>query len=90
MLGFGPRRLALSLHSFSALFAAAALGLHLLRGTLWVGAIIATVLTLVAAFILRLEYHQTIVESLTVRRLRRTVSRNGRPANRDEAEAPRR
>jgi UDP-GlcNAc:undecaprenyl-phosphate/decaprenyl-phosphate GlcNAc-1-phosphate transferase len=90
MLGFGPRQLALSLYGFSALFALAAIGLHALRGTLWVGAIIAAMLTLVAAFVLRLEYHQTIAESLTVRRIRRTVSRNGRAADRDQTEAPRR
>lgn len=90
LLGLGPRQLALTLYGFSALFALASIGLHLLRGTLWVGVIIVAVITLVAVFVLRLEYHQTIAESLTVRRIRRTVSRNGRSVGHDQAGAPRR
>jgi UDP-GlcNAc:undecaprenyl-phosphate GlcNAc-1-phosphate transferase len=73
MLGFGPRRLALTLYAFSALFAAAALGLHALRGTAWVGVIAAAMAALVLAFVVRLEYHRTVTQSLTVRRLRRMV-----------------
>jgi UDP-GlcNAc:undecaprenyl-phosphate GlcNAc-1-phosphate transferase len=90
MLGFGPRRLALSLYGFSALFAAAGIGLHLLRGTLWVGVIIGGVLALVAAFIWRLQYHNTLVDSLTVRRVRRTLGRGARHIDGDPAGTPRR
>jgi UDP-GlcNAc:undecaprenyl-phosphate GlcNAc-1-phosphate transferase len=75
MLGFGPRRLALSLYAFSALFAAASVALHLLSGTIWTAAIVGAVLALVAAFILRLEYHRTVTESLTVRRIRCKLGR---------------
>jgi UDP-GlcNAc:undecaprenyl-phosphate GlcNAc-1-phosphate transferase len=78
MLGYGPRRLALSLYAFSALFALAAVGLHLLRGTAWVVGIGIGVLSLVGAFIWRLEYHDTMAQSLTVRRVRRTLSRGTR------------
>lgn len=73
MLGFGPRRLALSLYGFSALFAAAAVALHLLQGTAWVGLIGLLVAALVGAFFWRLEYHQTLLMSLTVRRIRRKL-----------------
>lgn len=76
MLGFGPRRLALSLYGYSALFAGAAVGLHVLRGTLWVGVIAAVVLSLVGLFIVRLGYHQTLLTSLTIRRLRGTLNRS--------------
>jgi UDP-GlcNAc:undecaprenyl-phosphate GlcNAc-1-phosphate transferase len=70
MLGFGPKRLALSLYGFSALFAAAAIGLHALRGTLWVGLIAALVVALVVAFMVRLDYHATLYHSAGVRRIR--------------------
>ncbi len=73
MLGYGPRRLALSLYAFSALFAVASLGLYRLRGTGWVGAIVAAVAALVALFVWRLGYHETVIQSLTVRRLRGTL-----------------
>jgi UDP-GlcNAc:undecaprenyl-phosphate/decaprenyl-phosphate GlcNAc-1-phosphate transferase len=80
MLGYGPRRLALALYGFSALFAVAALGLHALRGTVWVVAIVAAVVALVVAFILRLGYHDTVWQSLTVQRVRGTLGRNARLA----------
>lgn len=78
MLGFGPRRLALSIYAFSALFAVAALLLHALRGTVWVAVIAGVLLVLVTSFAWRLAYHQTIFNSLTVRRLRGTIQRNDR------------
>lgn len=80
MLGFGPRRLALSLYAFSALFAGAAIGLHLLRGTGWVVVIAATLLALVAGFIWRLDYHRTILESSAVRHVRTSLAPPGRAA----------
>ena len=73
MLGYGPRRLALSLYAFSALFAGAAVGLHFLRSTTWAAAIAALILVLTALFIWRLRYHQTLVESAIIRRLRRAA-----------------
>lgn len=80
MLGFGPRRLALSLYAFSALFAAAAVGLHLLRGTVWAGVIVTAVLVLIAAFVWRLDYHRTMLQSPAVRRVRRTLAAAPGPA----------
>ncbi len=76
MLGYGPRRLALSLYAFSALFAAAAVALHLLRGTAWVWLVALVVVGLVLSFIVRLRYHETLLTSLTVRRIRGRLKRS--------------
>lgn len=86
MLGFGPRRLALSLYAFSGMFALAAVGLHALRGTPWVGLIGLGLLLLVGTFVWRLQYHLTVLDSLTVRRVRRTL---GAANDAGSAEAPR-
>lgn len=82
MLGYGPKRLALTLYAFSAMFAAAALGLHLLRGTFWVGVIVLLLAGLVGAFTRRLAYHETLIDSVTARRILARVGahrRRGRP-----------
>ncbi len=76
MLGYGPRRLALSLYAFSALFAAAAVALHLLRGTAWVWLVAVVVVGLVLSFIVRLRYHETLLTSLTVRSIRGRLKRS--------------
>lgn len=78
LLGYGPKRLALTLYAFSALFAAGAVALHLARGTVWF-IVVAVLLTgLLAALALRLDYHRTFTQALLVRRLHGILNRRGR------------
>ena len=79
LLGYGPKRLALSLYGYSGLFAVAALALHAYRGTPWAWASGASVLVLVAVFLVRLGYHRTLAGSRYVQAIGGRIFGNSRP-----------
>jgi hypothetical protein len=66
-----PKPVALALYAYSALFALMAFVLYALRGSRWAPASVPVLLALVAVFIVRLGYHDTLWQSRGVRRLRR-------------------
>lgn len=78
LLGYGPKRLALALYAFSALFAAGAVALHLTRGSYWFGVVAVALAGLLLTLSLRLGYHRTLTQSLLVRRLHGILNRRGR------------
>ena len=90
LLGMRPRPVALALYAYSALFALMALALYGLRGSRWAPLAVPVLLLLVAVFIVRLGYHQTLWQSRGVRRLRRR-GRAARPvpSREDESESAR-
>jgi len=85
VLGMRPRPVALTLYAYSILFSITALVLYSLRGTPWVPIAVPVMLMLVAGFIFRLGYHQTLWQSRSVRRLRR---RHPRPPIEPPAHPP--